>query len=251
MNEGLIIGNRIVRLESCPSTNDYLKSFVAEPKNKLEGLVVVTNDQTKGRGQQGTTWTSEPGMNLCFSIYLEPKLELSRQFCLSQMISLGLVDFLNELGLDEVKIKWPNDIYVGTRKIAGILVENTVQAGKIASSVVGIGLNVNQLNFDASLPNPTSIALESGKTVVDLRHLLSSLLGRIGARYLSLKLSNKLDGLDAEYTELLFQKDVPCNYLVNGELISGVITGVDSSGRLCLHHNSKEDFFDLKEIKFQ
>lgn len=148
----------IIWLNSVDSTNDEAKRNISN----LDNLSVLsTLSQTKGRGQRGNIWLSEPGENLLFSIVLKsPFLTIQAydQVVISQITSLAVVDLLAAHDI-EAKIKWPNDIYVGDKKICGMLIENTVLGNWITSSVIGIGLNVNQRNFDVSLPNPTSISL--------------------------------------------------------------------------------------------
>ena len=126
-----------------------------------EGTVVLAKEQTSGRGQVNNTWESSYGDNLLMSIVLYPEfLHAGNQFLLSKFVSLAIVDFLSYY-LENVTIKWPNDIYVGNKKIAGVLIENSLRGAFISSSVVGIGLNVNQTEFSSSIPNPTSLKNES------------------------------------------------------------------------------------------
>lgn len=144
--------------DTLDSTNDEARRRM----NDIDNLSVLSaENQTAGRGQRGNTWKSSAGENLMFSVVLkfrEQSLQAYDQFAVSEIAALSVVDFLSEYGI-VAQIKWPNDIYAGTRKICGILVENAVRGEWLASSIVGIGLNVNQRNFDVSLPNPTSMVL--------------------------------------------------------------------------------------------
>ena len=160
----------IIWLESVDSTNEECRRRISEIDNLS---VVAALSQTSGKGQKGNVWLSEPGKNLTFSVVLkfpatdikselEPMLAYD-QFVLSEITSLSIVDLLAEHGI-EAKIKWPNDIYVGDRKICGMLIENSLRGEWIQHSIIGIGLNVNQRNFDVSLPNPTSMVLCNGIT---------------------------------------------------------------------------------------
>lgn len=144
--------------DTLDSTNDEARRRM----NDIDNLSVLSaENQTAGRGQRGNSWKSNAGENLMFSVVLkfrEQSLQAYDQFAVSEIAALSVVDFLSEYGI-VTQIKWPNDIYAGTRKICGILVENAVRGEWLASSIVGIGLNVNQRNFDISLPNPTSMVL--------------------------------------------------------------------------------------------
>lgn len=155
----------IIWLESVDSTNEECRRRISDIDNLS---VVAALSQTSGRGQRGNVWLSEAGQNLTFSIVLkfpakglkaemEPMLAYD-QFVLSEITSLAIVDLLADFGI-EAKIKWPNDIYVGDRKICGMLIENSLRGEWIQHSIIGIGLNVNQRNFDVTLPNPTSMVL--------------------------------------------------------------------------------------------
>lgn len=156
----------IIWLDSVDSTND-------EVRRRIDGLdnlsVLSVLSQSCGRGQRGNSWLSEPGKNLLFSIVLKysdglgdtdltPPVQAYDQFVISQLTSLAVVDLLASHGI-VARIKWPNDIYVGDRKICGMLIENAVRGKRLDTSIIGIGLNVNQRNFDVNLPNPTSMAL--------------------------------------------------------------------------------------------
>ena len=151
----------IIWLDVAESSNDEARKAI----DSLDNLsVVAVRCQTAGRGQGANTWLTAPGENLTFSIVLKDLDILpNQQVAISQITALSVVKFLEQHGIDS-KIKLPNDIYVGKRKICGILIENTLCAGKIKWSIVGIGINVNQTVFSSSLPNPTSILLEKGYT---------------------------------------------------------------------------------------
>ena len=173
----------IIWLESIDSTNEECRRRISDIDNLS---VVAALSQTSGKGQRGNVWLSESGQNLTFSIVLkfpakglkaemEPMLAYD-QFVLSEITSLAIVDLLADFGI-EAKIKWPNDIYVGDRKICGILIENSLRGEWIQHSIIGIGLNVNQRNFDVTLPNPTSMVLCSGiLEEYDLDYILEKLM---------------------------------------------------------------------------
>ena len=143
--DSLFPGANQIRLPSCHSTNDVASDLLAEG-NIAEGTVIITDHQTKGKGQRGNSWESEPGKNLTCSLILKPKfLPVQKQFELTVVSSLAIVHTLRDLGLPNAQVKWPNDIYYGNAKIAGILIENTVRANHLEYAVVGIGLQAGGL----------------------------------------------------------------------------------------------------------
>jgi BirA family biotin operon repressor/biotin-[acetyl-CoA-carboxylase] ligase len=156
------LGTTLIQLKSVDSTNSYASRLLSR-ENVPEGTVILAVYQTHGKGQGGNNWESDEGKNLLFSIILKPVFLIAdKQFYLSMCISNGIVDFLAPLA-KPVSIKWPNDIYLNGRKVAGILIENTIAANYLFTSIVGIGLNVNQRIFSKHLPNPTSLSLETGE----------------------------------------------------------------------------------------
>jgi len=169
-----ILGNYLIRLNTIDSTNNFAARFVEEDKI-AEGTVILAENQTNGRGQGKNIWESEPGKNLTFSFIIFPGfLEASNQFYLSMIISNSIIDLLSMYGLN-AKIKWPNDIYFEDKKIAGILIENRINNSNIKSCIAGLGINVNQLFFNTINPKPTSIAMETGKTI-PLEEIFNKLL---------------------------------------------------------------------------
>lgn len=246
MENALILGNRIVKLDETASTNVFLQEILVN-STCFEGLVVLTKNQLQGKGQRGNTWESESGKNLTFSVLLKPNVLIEEQFVLSQVVSLGIYDFLAKLGFEQVVIKWPNDIYVDGKKIAGILIENTLSANKIENCIVGIGLNVNQTQFSPSI-NATSLAILTDKEF-DLKQLLSDLLKCIEFRYLQLK-AGKNTQLKQDYLNVLLGYQKPLHYLVNNERVTGIIRGVSAIGKLQVEINSQIKEFDLKELSW-
>lgn len=150
----------IKELEQTPSTNSWAKEHAGE---LTHGDIVVTRHQTAGRGQRGNSWEAAPGKNLTFSLFLTPQNILpARQFVISEIVALGVVAAVRRalaeaVESDLVKVKWPNDVYVGDRKIGGILIEHSLQGNRIGHTVAGIGLNVNQQTFQSDAPNPVSL----------------------------------------------------------------------------------------------
>lgn len=168
----------IIRLDNVDSTNTYLSGIAS---NSPHGTCVLADRQSTGRGQRGNTWESEPGKNLTFSVLLRPDgLHASQQFRISQAVSLAITDTLDGFlpeGI-EAKVKWPNDIYVGNRKICGILIENTLCGAAIQHSIIGIGLNINQRDFLSDAPNPVSLYQLTRKDTC-INDILEGILSRI------------------------------------------------------------------------
>lgn len=172
--------SKLIRLDSCGSTNTYLGEIARE---KAHGTVVMTRSQTAGRGQRGNSWEAEPGKNLTFSLLLKlPQFRAIEQFAISEAVALGVADALRELlPSHDVTVKWANDIYVGDRKICGILIEHSLQGPFIQYSIAGIGINVNQRVFHSDAPNPVSLWQLTG-VEYDLDSVLASVLAAIDRR---------------------------------------------------------------------
>ena len=212
------------------STNDWAAQELKSTK-VMEGTVFQTASQTNGKGQRGRVWNSEKNVNLLSSFVFYPNFVKSeKQFVLVQLVSLAVKDLLSNYIMDDVKIKWPNDIYVNDLKIAGVLIESTMKGSFLASSIWGIGLNVNQRLFD-NAPNATSLILETGKGY-NLEMLLSELSFYLEKRYLSVK--NSLKVLNQEYKAALYRKDQVCDFELGTEIFSLMVKGVDESGQILL-----------------
>jgi BirA family biotin operon repressor/biotin-[acetyl-CoA-carboxylase] ligase len=218
-----------------------------QKQGKIEhGTVILADEQTAGRGQRGAEWSSKAGENLLLSIFLKPdNLSVENQHTLNYFVSLSIIHFLRKIGI-LAKVKWPNDIYVGNKKLAGILIENTISQAKINSSIVGIGLNVNQNDFQQM--NATSIQKETN-TFHPLNSLLFSLIYEM----------NELWGKRSSGAfEPLKQAYLANMYLINEKALfedaegsfMGEIVGIDSQGLLQIVKNSKIVNYNLKEIKF-
>lgn len=235
----------IHRFEILSSTNDE----ALDPRY-VEGDVVWAEHQTAGRGQRGHTWIGGEGENLMFTMVFSPDfLPPVRQFFLSEAVALALVDAMRDYGI-EARIKWTNDIYVDDRKLVGILIEHKLLKGKMARSIVGIGLNVNQLEFDPLLPNPVSMAQAAGREF-NRREVLHSVAEHIMTRYDELRAGN-LEALRQEYCSLLYRLNEEHWYAwPDGEHFRGTIRGVDMSGGLQVEHSDGHvASYMFKEIEF-
>ena len=214
----------IMWLDSVDSTNSEAKRHISD----IDNLSVLSAlSQSEGRGQKGNKWSSLPGENLTFSIVLKfeeqtagkagllvaGKLQLvvaaREQFVLTEITSLSIVEFLSRHGI-KAKIKWPNDIYVGDKKICGVLIENSLRGENLSSSIIGIGLNINQRNFDVNLPNPTSMVLETGFEE-DIRKCLEEFMG-IFQNTLFTALSSDHNLRDS-YLSHLWRRNIPAQYI--------------------------------------
>lgn len=163
-------------IDRCASTSSELD------RSAPHGFALMAREQTAGRGQRGNSWEAEPGMNITMSVMLRPEqVPAIRQFEISEAVALAVADTVEALGVGNVAVKWPNDIYVGDRKIAGILIENTLSGNMISRSVAGIGVNVNQKEFHSDAPNPVSAAQLTGQRY-DLQPIAAEMVDRILAR---------------------------------------------------------------------
>jgi len=239
---------QIIKLNAIDSTNDYLKQLSRE-KVLDDFTIVITDEQTKGKGQMGSKWVSEVGKNLTFSVLVKSlKSPVTDQFLLNIYVSLAIYDTLTQLHVPDLKIKWPNDIMSGHSKICGILIENILSGQHIQASVVGIGLNVNQITFN-SLPNVSSLKLLLGRSL-DLEELLLSIVENLKGL---LGKNGKLDRnhLVERYETALFRKDKPSTFKNrDDEMFMGFIKGVSATGKLrILLEDDILKEFSLKEVK--
>jgi len=233
----LFIGSTVIELEQIGSTNNYARQLVRD-KMPIEGTVIVTDEQTEGRGQRQNTWVSEPKKNLCCSYILRPVfLSAKNQFLLSAVTALAVSDVVSLLLLDDkqVKIKWPNDILVDGKKIAGILIENSLRGTQIETSIIGVGLNVNQLLFPKEF-NATSLQLLSKRkhTINDVLEMLNQKLSKY---YLQLR-SGNFDALMVQMNERLFGKIEKQKMKINGSVEQIEVLQVLQSGKLELLHEN-------------
>ena len=227
------------------STNVLLWEMIRE-KSLPEGFVVQTDFQTAGKGQVGNSWESEAGRNLLFSMVLYPqRVTVDNQFLLSQLVSLGIKEALDEY-TDGITVKWPNDIYWNDKKLVGILIENSLQGTKIKSSVIGIGLNVNQKVFVSNAPNPVSLLQITGRRQ-NRKLLLTKIRQNIQKLYTELSVTK----IRAEYAEALYRKEGFYAYRANDETFQAKIISVHPDGQLELETKAGErKGFYFKEVSF-
>lgn len=228
------------------STNDDARS---DALNHFD--VVWAEMQSAGRGQRGHTWLSNEGQNLTFSVVLHPHfLPIASQFLISEVVALALVECMADYGI-ECRIKWTNDLYAADSKLAGVLIEHSLAGDKLARTIVGIGINVNQKTFDSSLPNPASMYSLSGCTY-DRAELLDNYLAHLKRLYLRLEAGDS-EYIEQRYRANMYHLDEQHTYAYpSGERFEATIRGVRPSGELCLEHaDGTIREYAFKEVEFQ
>ena len=239
---------KLIKLDAIDSTNDFLKRLSGE--QALENYTVVTAEkQTRGKGQMGAKWDSETGKNLMFSVLINNRLAtISEIFDLNVAVALAVLTTLEINNIPNLSIKWPNDIMSDNKKVAGILIENSIKNNGEISSIIGVGLNVNQLNFD-ELPKASSLAVimkkEFDKNVI-LNQFIDCL--KLNCDLLNNKLAFQLWD---NYNNKLFKKGIPMPFSLPDETqFMGIIQGVNSLGKLEVKlENDTIETFGIKEIQ--
>ena len=247
-------------MEELASTNDFAAALLTTAdrlqgtakSRPPEGTVVRADSQSAGRGQFGSRWESAAGQNLTLSIILYPNwLEIRAQFYLSMAVALALLDtagqHLDSTAAALPAIKWPNDLFIGDGKAGGILIQNTLSGATWGSAIVGIGLNVNQLLFPATVARPTSLAQAAGHSF-DLDAVAATLFACVERRYLQLKAGKKAE-IQQEYAAQLYRRGLLTDFQrPGGEIFTGTIQGVQPDGRLRIETAQGLQLFDLKEV---
>jgi BirA family biotin operon repressor/biotin-[acetyl-CoA-carboxylase] ligase len=233
-------------IKETTSTNALLWQMLGE--NKLpEGFVLQTDFQTAGKGQIGNYWESMQGQNLLFSILLFPRnIKPEEQFIISQLVSIAIKKCLDNY-LDDITVKWPNDIYWKNKKLAGILIENSLQGAKINFAVVGIGLNVNQMVFESDAPNPVSI-----KQILGRETAIDELKESICENIMHLFSNLDVEYIRTEYFKILFWKNDYHTFSENNNKFQAQIFDIHPDGKLELEtSNGEYRSFYFKEVKFE
>ena len=242
---------KILHFDEINSTNVYLYDKMAE-KNDISDTVVVAAHQTAGRGMDKNRWESEAGKNLLFSIALKSNfLEAENQFKISQAVSVAIVETLqNIINSDKFFIKWPNDIYFGDKKLAGMLIQNTIEGRMMGTSIIGIGLNVNQMEFPKDIPNPISLKLITSKSI-DLDYLLNLLISGIKNSVESLRFESNQKEINEKYISKSYRFGIWSDYFHQNQVKQLKITGFDKYGRLLLQDKEGAVIVcDVKELQF-
>jgi len=238
----------IIKLDATTSTNDYLKKLIAS--QVVENFTVVTTfNQTSGKGQMGSTWISEAGKNLTMSVLIKDLLtDVHQIFDLNVAVSVAVVEALKELRLYDVCVKWPNDIMSGNFKLGGILIENSFKSTGEIISIVGIGLNINQSNFD-DLSQAASILTRIRRSY-EVEFVRDELLKHIRIAIAKV-INQQVTNLWESYHKYLFKKNIPMTFEIpSGHRFMGIIQQVNKNGQLeVLLENDQVRCFDVKEVK--
>jgi len=239
------LGLKIIQLDTVDSTNNFAANLLSMGE-LAHGTVIMADEQTKGRGQRGSKWVTQPAMNLTASFFVQyDNLAVSKQMMINQWISLVIIDMLKKHKISG-KIKWPNDIFVNDQKIAGILIENQLSQNKVKSSIIGIGLNVNQVDFGDL--NATSIKQHT-QNFIPVNEILMQLIESLN-RLLKFIIEEDVTRLKELYLLSLWKLNEEISCTVNGETTLVKILGTSDFGLLLMEIDGKEKEFDLKEIQF-
>ncbi len=238
---------KLIKLDATDSTNEFLKGLSSN--QLLENFTVVTAEtQTKGKGQMGSTWTSEPSKNLIMSVLIKDFLTDSHQiFDVNVAVSVSVIQALEMMNIPQLRIKWPNDIMSYNKKIGGILIENSIKSNGTITSIVGLGLNVNQINFE-DLPKASSLSVIC-KTNFNKDEILLKIIEKLEQNILSWNQNPGI--LWLHYSNKLFKKGVSMPFSnQNNQNFMGIIQGVNSIGKLeVLLEDNRISNFDIKEIQ--
>lgn len=227
------IGNQFIELASAESTNKSAADLISLSKLR-HGAVILAHDQTAGRGQRDRVWQSSPGLDLTFSIVVEPTgLRIEEQFVISKMIALSVHHVVRKVLTGDVRIKWPNDILVDRRKVAGILIQNELQGEKVLWSIIGVGLNVNSSDYEEHLL-ATSLSMEAGRNF-DRMEVLEAICLRF--EFLWGQWKNGNDAIDEAYADQLWSKGRWAHVELDGTDQQVRPMEVDSTGRLIVEHD--------------
>lgn len=243
-------GTPLIRLKSVDSTNHYAALLINQ-QNAVNGMAITAFEQTLGKGQDQNQWESKAGENLTISILVQPKGHLpARQFMLNKITSLAVSDFVGKhLNAESVRIKWPNDVYISDKKVAGILINNTIEGQEITWSVIGIGININQTVFESNAPNPVSLKQISG-IEYDLEECLQEFCEAFDFRLAQL-LDKKFKLIDSDYLGALYRNGIFADYIFKSRVLKARITGIGEFGHLQLETTDGDQLHcDMKEIAF-
>ncbi|WP_293895957.1 biotin--[acetyl-CoA-carboxylase] ligase [Flavobacterium sp.] len=237
----------LIKLNAIDSTNDFLKHLFKESAVE-DYTIVIAKEQTKGKGQMGAKWISEPGKNLIMSVLvkgIQPNNHNIYDFNIA--VAVSVLQVLKNIQIPNVAIKWPNDIMADSKKVAGILIENIIKPDGSFTAIIGIGLNLNQTNFE-NLPQATSLKCITGKTY---EQEAIAILIKDSLEVNSVTLKNHPDSLWKEYDDSLFKKDYPSPFEdKNGNRFMGIIKKVTRDGKLeVMLDDDRTMHFEVKELK--
>ena len=242
-----MINFKIIKLDAIDSTNDWLKEKFLQG-NCIEGDLVWVNDQTNGRGQRDNRWISAAGKNLTFSLFkVFGKLLVRDQFLINCSVTLAILMALKEINIPDLSLKWPNDILSGNKKIGGVLIENFVRGERFSGTIVGVGLNVNQDNFDL-FPKASSILMLTQKEQ-HLDELLKRILEKFNDFFEQCKSENKIELIN-QYQANLYMKDQWVDFENSDSTLKGKIKGINSKGKIKIEkENGTVEYFSGGSLK--
>lgn len=248
-----------IELQSVDSTNNYARGLIEASRlpdgqvSLQDGIAIFAHEQTAGRGQMGKTWLAEKSANILLSLLINPApLAIGQQFRLSACVAVTVHDFFARYAGDDSSVKWPNDLYWQDRKAGGILVENVIGTGKDKEpswnwTIIGIGININQVRFDPSIPNPVSLKQITGKNFDPVK-LARELCGMFESNY-RLLLQEGFDTIYARYLSHLYKKDKTVRLKKDNRVFEAVIKSVTSGGQLVTEH-AMEERFDFGDVEW-
>ncbi|HUM97153.1 MAG TPA: biotin--[acetyl-CoA-carboxylase] ligase [Chitinophagaceae bacterium] len=233
-----------IELQSVDSTNNYARKLIQEGMAQ-NGMAIFAHDQTLGRGQRGKKWESEKGANIALSILIKPDfLKLSQQFWLSACVAVSVNQFLVKYAGDDVKIKWPNDLYWQDRKAGGILIESVVSSaasenGNWPWAIVGIGININQTNFPDWLIRPVSLKQITGKSFNTIELALE--LCKILDNNFSVLQQQGFEVFFQSYNQALYKRNEKVKLKKGRKVFEALIKSVNQSGQLLIQQATEEE----------
>ena len=241
---------QLLKYPTLASTNSYAHQMVANERPEIE-TVIWALEQSNGRGQRDNKWLVEPGKSLTFSIIIYPHyLPVNRQFSLSQATAFAIAEVLADLIPNKnMAIKWPNDIYVGNKKIGGLLLEHSIMGSSIDYSIVGIGINVNQVTFPQSLPNPTSLTIETMNDY-DLEKLLETIVRSFFSQMERVK-AGLYEEIHTDYKRRLFRKEGYHLFETDNSRFTAKIADIRQTGELILETtDGNQTAYAFKEVAY-
>ncbi len=249
--DSLFMGKRTIHLDEIDSTNSFAQELISKT-SPTEGTLILADYQAGGKGQIGRKWHSNKGVNILATYIIKPVfIDIADQFLLNMAISIGVYRTISAWLDAEVKIKWPNDIYVADRKICGMLIQNFLRGNKISHTIIGLGINVNQRDFPEDIPNPTSLSIELLQDI-DRAEVISHLSSTLEKYYLLCRHANNFQDIKTQYLSHLYRFNQFQEYRDNqGNVFSARIIDVSHEGKLILEQDSGSiKAFAFREIQY-
>jgi BirA family transcriptional regulator, biotin operon repressor / biotin---[acetyl-CoA-carboxylase] ligase len=242
----LFVGKNLIYLPTCHSTNDVAQDLI-QNNDIIDGTVILAGHQTQGKGQRGNVWESQPNQNLLMSLVIKASfLKLQNQFFVSKIVAIAILKALKKIPIDQVCIKWPNDIYVNQKKLGGILIESSLLGKEIQYMVIGIGVNINQEHF--SNPRATSLKVLLGQNQ-DTGQVASQICESIEEYLEDLKKEN-FEKIQHEYLHYLLGINQMRLFKNKKGIFEGIIRNVCPNGQLEIEENGHQKYYDTKEIEY-